>query len=92
MKKIIILLFVFCLIPQISFAVSFGMYKPNSEYGLWDGFKFNFKDREEGQKIIELKSETQEEKARLEREKNKPEKEIDENEQFRFMREGIVPF
>ena len=71
------------------FAINYGMYKPETEYGLIDGFKLNFGSREEW---IELKSETEDEKWRLEKEKNKPKEEIDENEQYRFMRDGIIPY
>ena len=93
MKKIIIGLFLILFLANPTcFAINFGMYKAETEYGLLDGFKFNFFNREKGQKIIELKSETQEEKRRLEKEKEKPPLEIDENEQFRFMRDGVVPF
>jgi len=74
-----------------SSAGNFGMYKPEEEYGLFDGFKFNFFDRKEGQKLIELKSETPEEKERLKRQKEKPE-EYDEYQMYKFMQEGTIAF
>lgn len=68
-----------------------GTYKSETEYGLFDGFKFNFK-RQKGQKFVEIRSETREEKERLLREKKNPKKpDTDENEQFRFMQQGVVP-
>ncbi|GBF22687.1 hypothetical protein tpqmel_0091 [Candidatus Gastranaerophilus sp. (ex Termes propinquus)] len=74
--------------------MTFGMYQPEEEYGLLDGFKFNlFKKRDKGEKLIEIKSETAGEKERLEREKLKPKaSDSDEYEQYRFLREGVVTF
>ena len=75
------------------YAINYGMYKPETEYGLIDGFKFNFFGRkQEGQKIIQLKSETEEEQRRIEKESKKSKTEIDENEQYRFMRDGVIPY
>ena len=90
MKKVFSIL-ILILISMPVYAINYGMYKPETEYGLIDGFKFNFK-RNSGQKFIELKSDTIEEQMRLEREKKKPKKEVDENEQYRFIRDGVVPY
>ncbi len=79
------------LIQNPLFAMNFGQYKPETEYGLIDGFKFNFFNREEGKKLIEIRSETKEEQERLEREKIKPPKPQDEEELFRFIRQGVMP-
>lgn len=85
---VLFLFFAFSSLP--SDAMNFGLYKPEEEYGLFDGFKFNFK-RRPGHKFVELKSEQPEEIERLEREKSRPKVEVDENEQFRFIRDGIIP-
>lgn len=96
MKKVLLISIALALISLElpSFAMSFGMYHPAEEYGLFDGFKFNVKKRKGGQNLIELRSETQEEQERLEREKQKGNKKpnTDEYELFRFMRDGVVPF
>ena len=42
--------------------------------------------------MIQLKSETQEEKERLEREKEKPPEKQDEYQLFKFIQENTVPF
>ena len=73
-------------------AVNIGTYKSDTEYGLIDGFKFNVFGRREGDKMIQLKSETQEEKERLEREKEKPSEKQDEYQLFKFIQENTVPF
>lgn len=92
MKKfflIFILFFCFC-IP--SFSINFGTYKAETDYGLIDGFKFNFFNRDKDTPLVQLKSETQEEKIRLEKEKNKPKEEQDEVQLYRFMLDNTVAF
>ncbi len=98
MKKILILHFVLFLFASQTMAMNFGMYKPEEDYGLIDGFKFNFgKDRQEGKKVIELKTEDENEKARMEKEKalynaNKDQKADDEYQLFKFMLDDTIPF
>jgi hypothetical protein len=91
MKKTILFLFTIILIQSPVFAMNFGQYKPETDYGLIDGFKFNFLNRKDGQKLIEIRSETKEEQEKIEREKLKPPKPQDEMELFRFIREGVTP-
>ena len=91
MKKIISILALFLLFECSSFAVNFGSYKSETDYGLLDGFKFNFFNRE-GKPLVELKSETEEEKLRLEREKDKPKEVQDDVRLYRFMLEDTVAF
>ena len=91
MKKIFCLLALLILFQGSSFAVNFGSYKAETDYGLLDGFKFNFFNKE-GKPLVELKSETQEEKERLEREKNKPKEVQDDVRLYRFMLEDTVAF
>ena len=74
------------------FAVNFGTYKTETDYGLIDGFKWNFFNREEGQPLVQLKSETKEEQIRLEKEKLKPKEEQDDIQLYRFMLEDTVAY
>ena len=92
MKNIffIILLLLFFQLP--SSATGFGTYKTETEYGLIDGFKWNFFNRGENKPLVQLKSETKEEQERLEREKNKPKEEQDEIRLYRFMLDNTVAF
>ena len=91
--KRILLIAVLLFVTQIpSFAVNFGTYKTETEYGLIDGFKWNFFNREKGKPLVELKSETKEEQIRLEREKNKPKEEQDDVQLYRFMLDDTVAF
>ena len=91
MKKIFLLLLLL-LTTQISvLAVNFGSYKTETEYGLIDGFKWNFFNRE-GKPVVQLKSETPEEQKRLERIKDKPKEVQDDIRLYRFMLENTVAF
>ena len=73
------------------YAINFGHYKSETDYGLIDGFKWNFFNKE-GKPLVELKSETEEEIQRLEREKDKPKEVQDEVRLYRFMLENTVAF
>ncbi len=94
MKKIksaiLFVIFLSAICP--AFTVNIGTYKTETEYGLIDGFKFNFFGRRDGEKMIQLKSETKEEQERLEREKDKPPEKQDEYQLFKFIQENTVPF
>ncbi len=91
MKKIFLLV-MFLFIAMPCFAINFGTYKTETEYGLIDGFKWNLFGREKGQPLVQLKSETEEEKIRIEKNKNKPKEEQDEIQMYRFMVDDIVAF
>ena len=100
MKKIIVLLSVLSLLQSQTFAINFGMYKPEEDYGLIDGIQLNFskRDREQaGDKFIQLKQEVPGEKERMEREKaqyekDKDQKADDEYQMFKFMLDDTIPF
>ena len=91
MKKIFVILALLLLFQGSSFAVTFGTYKTETDYGLIDGFKFNFFNKE-GKPLVQLKSETEEEIERLEREKDKPKEVQDDIRLYRFMLENTVAF
>ena len=82
----------FLILPQDTFAVTFGSYKSETDYGLIDGFKWNILGRKKGDPWVEIKSETKEEQLRIEREKNKPKEEQDDVQLYRFMLEDTVAF
>lgn len=92
MKKIYLLLFVIFLAVSSSYAINFGTYKAEEEYGLIDGFKWNFFNREKGQPLVQLKSETPEEIERLEREKDKPKPQQDDVQLYKFMLDNVVVY
>ncbi len=95
MKKIFYLSLVIFALQASVFAVNFGTYKTETEYGLIDGFKWNFFNREKDQPFVQLKSETAEEQARLEKEKNKPKQKMSDYEEvqmYKFMLEDTVVY
>ena len=99
MKKILLLPLILCLTITQVYALNFGMYKPEADYGLIDGFKINAgkKDRAEGKELIQLRSDIPEERERIEKEKasyeaNKDQKADDEYQMFKFMLDDTIPF
>ncbi len=92
MKKLFLLTVTFCFILSPVYAINFGTYKTETEYGLIDGFKWNFFNRQEGEPLVQLKSETKEEQIRLEKEKLKPKEEQDEVQLYRFMLQDTVAY
>ena len=99
MKKILLTLCLICFAINGASALNFGMYKPEEDYGLIDGFKLNLgkKDRYEKKQLFQLKSEVEGEKERLEKEKkiyeaNKDRKADDEYQMFKFMLDDTVAF
>ena len=91
MKKIFFVILIPFFFQISTFGLNIGTYKTETEYGLIDGFKFNFFNKE-GKPFVQLKSETEEEKARIEREKNKPKEVQDDVRLYRFMLEDTVAF
>lgn len=92
MKKIYFICLFLIIASSATYAVNFGTYKTETEYGLIDGFKWNIFNREKGQPLVELRSETKEEQIRIEKNKNKPKEEVDEVQLYRFMTQDIVVF
>ncbi len=89
-NKFILLAILMCSVS--AFAVNIGTYKTETEYGLIDGFKWNFFNRDKDTPLVQLKSETKEEQIRLEKEKLKPKEEVDERQLYRFMLENTTAF
>ena len=92
MRKIFLILPIFLLCITMAHAVNFGTYKTETEYGLIDGFKWNFFNKDKDTPLVQLKSETKEEIERLERENNKPKEEVNEAQMYRFMLENVNTF
>ena len=61
MKKIISILFIavlMCELMPVAYAVNIGTYKTESEYGLLDGFKINWKRKDKSTPFIEPREES----------------------------------
>lgn len=92
MKKIILTVFISFFALNCALAVNFGTYKAEEEYGLIDGFKWNFFNREKGQPFVQLKSETPEEIERQKREQDKPKPVQDDVQLYKFMLDNVVVY
>ena len=61
MKKLLAYLFITILLTEPfipCLAINVGTYKTESEYGLLDGFKINWKRKDKSQKFIEVREES----------------------------------
>jgi len=84
-KKLVLLLIVIVAVSTLpSFAVNIGTYKTETEYGLLDGFKINWKRKDKTQPFIQPR----EESAQFEKEKELKDYRETEYERTRFMYEG----
>ena len=99
MKRFFILCLIFSIFAGPVSALNFGMYKPEEDYGLIDGFKINFskEKRQERHKLFELTDDIPEERARIKREKeyyekHKDQKSDDEYQMFKFMLDDTIAF
>ena len=92
MKKIFFIALISLLFQVPIFAINFGHYKSETDYGLIDGFKWNFFNRDEKKPLVQIKSETEEEKIRIEKEKNKPKEVQDDVQLYKFMLDNVVAF
>ncbi len=87
MKKIItllyVLIFMFSIVPSVQ-AINIGTYKTETEYGLLDGFKINWKRKDKSVPFIEPREESDK------RQKDREMKYQDEDEYYRtkYMYEG----
>ena len=92
-KTLTIIIIALFLIPAKSaFGVNFGYYKSDYEYGIFDSIKFNWRNREKGQKFIELRTETEEGRKYLEQETKRNENDgLNENDRYRMIRENTIP-
>ncbi len=95
MKRILPAIFILFLCAQSAYCnnLIIGTYKPETEYGLIDGFKWNVGRDRQGKKFIELKAEDPTEIERVEREKFSPKNQVmSEYDLLRYMQNNVVPF
>lgn len=87
MKKYFVLLYILVFILSVSmpsYAVNIGTYKTETEYGLLDGFKFNWKRTDKSQPFIEPR----EESSKKDKEKELNYYKESEYERTKFMYDG----
>ncbi len=92
MKKIFVYFLLIIFTQNTAGATTFGTYRAEYEYGLFDGIKFNILNKKKGEKILDLK-----EDADKKVEKTKESKEIqdkkddDEYQMYKFMLDNTIP-
>lgn len=88
MKKIITLLclvaVMISLVPPVAKALTVGTYKSESEYGLLDGFKINWKRKDKSKPFIEPREESTE----FQKKKEKQYYDEDEYQRTKYMYDG----
>lgn len=74
-------------------ASTFGTYKPEYEYGLFDGIKFNLLNKEKkDDKIIQIREDADKKIEKTEESKEiQDKKDDDEYQMYKFMLENTVP-
>ncbi len=70
------------------YALNIGTYQTESEYGLFDGFKINWKKKDPNQKFIEPRQES----TKLEAQKELEDYKESEYERTKYMYEGTAIF
>jgi|GEM_PF-1296980 len=95
MKKVLLAIFVlfFCAPGAYSDNLMIGTYKPETDFGLIDGFKWNIGKNRQGKKIIEVKADDPTEVEKAAQEKFSPRNQVmSEYELLRYMQNNVVPF
>mgnify|MGYP001104817028 CR=1 FL=1 len=93
MKKFVIFLVLILLTQNLAIASTFGTYKPEYEYGLFDGIKFNLLNKEKkDDKIIQIREDADKKIEKTEESKEiRDKKDDDEYQMYKFMLENTVP-
>lgn len=93
MKKFVIFLILILLTQNLTMASTFGTYKPEYEYGLFDGIKFNLLNKEKkDDKIIQIREDADKKIEKTEESKEiRDKKDDDEYQMYKFMLENTVP-
>jgi len=88
----------YCLLLAFAFpffpanAASFGTYRQEYEYGLFDGVKFNILNKKKDDKVIEFKEDIDKKIEKTEKTKEEQDKkDDDEYQMYRFMLENTIP-
>ena len=87
-KKSILFLLILCSFILPVSAVNIGTYQTESEYGLLDGFKINWKKKDKSQPFIEAR----EESTKQERDKEKADIKKDEYQYTKYLYDGQAVF
>lgn len=93
MKKFLAYLFIFLFAQNATIASTFGTYRQEYEYGLFDGIKFNILNRKKDEKIIEVKDDIDKKIEKTEETKEaQDKKDDDEYQMYKFILDDTIPF
>lgn len=80
------------MVQNAVFATAFGTYKPEYEYGLFDGIKFNILNKKKGEKVLQIKDDVDKKlEMTTESKEAQDQKDDDEYQMYKFMLENTVP-
>jgi len=92
MKKISVIAAIILFSQAFCAASTFGTYRPEYEYGIFDGLKFKVWDRKKDEKIIDLKDDIDKKLEKTEESKElQDKKDDDEYQMYKFMLDNTVP-
>ncbi len=97
MKKILTYCLIFLLAQSIAadavLASTFGTYRQEYEYGLFDGIKFNILNRKKDEKIIDIKDDVDKKVEKtVESKEAQDKKDDDEYQMYKFMLDDTIAF
>lgn len=70
-----------------------GTYKPETDFGLIDGFKWNIGKDKKGRKFVEIKADDPSEVEKAARERFSPQNQVmSEYDLLKYMQNNVVPF
>ncbi|MCX4274192.1 MAG: hypothetical protein OSJ27_00235 [Candidatus Gastranaerophilales bacterium] len=97
MKKILAYCLIFLLAQSIAadavLASTFGTYRQEYEYGLFDGIKFNILNRKKDEKIIDIKDDVDKKVEKtVESKEAQDKKDDDEYQMYKFMLDDTIAF
>ena len=97
MKKILTYCLIFLLAQSIAadavLASTFGTYRQEYEYGLFDGIKFNILNRKKDEKIIDIKDDVDKKVEKTVESKEAQDKKDDvEYQMYKFMLDDTIAF
>lgn len=73
------------------YAATFGTYRQEYEYGLFDGLKFNIFDKKKNEKVIELKEDIDKKIDKSQKSKEEQDKkDDDEYQMYKFMLDNTI--
>lgn len=91
MKKIFLCLIAMLMLEGGVFASTFGTYKPEYEYGLFDGVKFNLLNKKKDEKIIQIKEDIDKKIEHTDETKELQDKrDDDEYQMYKFMLDNTI--